>query len=129
MNIDTNYSNVPTDPIQRNQLMRKMVDEVVGTTFFEPMLKSAHNSVLKGKYGHGGRGEEMFQGQLNIELARCIGRGVKTGSLADALYRKFSGQSQSVGQPTATVENDGKFSTISTEKSSNASSFETVHTN
>jgi len=124
MNIDTNYSNVPTDPIQRNQLMRKMVDEVVGTTFFEPMLKSAHNSVLKGKYGHGGRGEEMFQGQLNIELARCIGRGVKIGGLADALYRKYA--SKSVGEPTVTAKNNGKFSAINTDVSLNKSSFDAV---
>ncbi len=71
--------------------LRSVVNEVVGTTFFAPMLKTAHNSVLKGKYGHGGRGEEVFQSQLDIEFARSIGRGVKTG-LAEALYRKLARQ-------------------------------------
>lgn len=71
--------------------LRSMVDEVVGLTFFAPMLKTAHSSVLKGKYGHGGRGEEVFQSQLDIEFARNIGRGVKT-DLAEALYRKLTRQ-------------------------------------
>jgi hypothetical protein len=77
------------DAEQQRRQLRGMVNEVVGTTFFEPMLKMAHNSVLKGKYGHGGRGEEIWQGQLDGEFARSIGRGVRT-DLADALYRKLS---------------------------------------
>lgn len=71
--------------------VRAMVNEVVGVTFFAPMLKTAHNSVLKGKYGHGGRGEEIFRSQLDMEFARNIGRGVKT-DLAEALYRKLTRQ-------------------------------------
>ncbi len=76
---------------QRNAKLRQMVNDFVGVTFFEPMLKTAHNSVLKGKYGHGGRGEEIFQGQLDAELAKDIGRGVRT-SLADRLYHEFGGK-------------------------------------
>ena len=92
MNVDvTIASKAATDPAQRNKLMRQMVNEVVGSTFFEPMLKAAHNSAIKGKYGHGGRGEEIFQGQLDAQLARSMGRGIKTG-LADALYRKVTRQ-------------------------------------
>jgi hypothetical protein len=76
---------------EQNAKLRQMVDEVVGLTFFAPMLKTAHNSVLKGKYGHGGRGEEVFQSQLDIEFARNVGRGVRT-DLAGALYRKLTRQ-------------------------------------
>lgn len=75
---------------EQNKL-RETINEVVGVTFFAPMLKTAHDSVLKGKYGHGGRGEEAFQGQLDMEFARSIGRGVKT-DLAEALYRKLARQ-------------------------------------
>lgn len=74
-----------------NAQLRRMVDEVVGVTFFAPMLKTAQNSVLKGKYGHGGRGEEIFRSQLNLEFARNMGRGVRT-DLADSLYRKLTRQ-------------------------------------
>lgn len=74
-------------------MLRSVIDEAIGTTFFEPLLKTAHNSVLKGKYGHGGRGEEVFQGQLDVELSRCMGRGIKT-DLGEALYRKLARQVQ-----------------------------------
>jgi len=76
---------------ERNAQTRRMIDEVVGLTFFAPILKSAHNTVLKGKYGHGGRGEEVFQAHMDLELARSMGRGVRT-SLAEALYRKLTRQ-------------------------------------
>ncbi len=88
MNVDIATGNTISDPRQQKAMLRQMVNEVVGVTFFEPMLKAAHNSVLKGKYGHGGRGEDIFQGQLDAELARCMGRGVKT-NLGEALYRKL----------------------------------------
>jgi hypothetical protein len=89
----TSTTAIPADAKQHEVMLRQLVDEVVGTTFFEPMLKSAHNSVLKGKYGHGGRGEEIFQGQLDSEFARSVGRGVKT-DLGEALYRKLTRQVQ-----------------------------------
>lgn len=76
---------------QQREQLRQMVNEVVGVTFFAPLLKTAHNSVLKGKYGHGGRGEEVFQSQLDMEFARSIGRGVRT-DLAESLYRKLTRQ-------------------------------------
>jgi hypothetical protein len=74
-----------------NAEVRQMINEVVGVTFFAPMLKTAHNSVIKGKYGHGGRGEEIFRSQLNLEFARNMGRGVQT-DLAESLYRKLTRQ-------------------------------------
>ncbi|MBI4580431.1 MAG: rod-binding protein [Planctomycetes bacterium] len=82
---------IPADRRQGDALLRQMANEVVGAAFFGPLLKTAHNSVLKGKYGHGGRGEEIFQGQLDAELARSIARGVRT-NLAETLYRKLTRQ-------------------------------------
>ncbi|HOA73504.1 MAG TPA: rod-binding protein [Phycisphaerae bacterium] len=87
----TSSSSTPADRRQVNAEVRRLVDEFVGVTFFAPMLKTAHNSVLKGKYGHGGRGEEIFQSQLDLEFARNMGRGVRN-SLADELYRRLTRQ-------------------------------------
>jgi Rod binding domain-containing protein len=87
----TSSSPTAADRRQANAQVRQMVDEVVGVTFFAPMLKTAHNSALKGKYGHGGRGEEVFQSQLDMEFARNMGRGV-SNDLADALYRQLTRQ-------------------------------------
>lgn len=81
----------PGGPSRQDAQLRGIVNEVVGVTFFGPMLKTAHNSVLKGKYGHGGRGEEVFQSQLDMEFARSIGHGVRT-DLAESLYRKLTRQ-------------------------------------
>lgn len=93
--MDAISATTPTPTIaersQQREQLRQIVNEVVGVTFFAPMLKTAHNSVLKGKYGHGGRGEEVFQSQLDMEFARSVGRGVKT-DLAESLYRKLTRQ-------------------------------------
>ncbi len=74
---------------QKKAMLRQAVQEMVGTTFYGQMLKIARSSPLKGKYGHGGRGEEIFQGQLDAELARNMGRGMKNNSLSEALYKRF----------------------------------------
>ena len=63
--------------------------EFVGLTFFAPLLKQASESVLKGKYGHGGRGEQIFRGQLNELLAMRIGRSGRLG-LAESIAKRLS---------------------------------------
>lgn len=74
---------------QRLQELRGMVDEAVGVTFFGQMLKMAQNNPFKADYMQGGRGEQVFRGQLNMELARHVGRGVQTG-LSQAIYEQLS---------------------------------------
>ena len=48
--------------------------EVVGTVFYGTLLKTMRASNLKGQYGHGGRGEEVFQAQLDQTLADQAGQ-------------------------------------------------------
>lgn len=73
---------------QRKAMLRKAANEMVGVTFFGQMLKMARTSRLKGKFGHGGRGEDIFGGQLDQELARRAGTGMKN-SLSDAIYNRL----------------------------------------
>lgn len=73
---------------QRKAMLRQAVDEMVGVTFFGQMLKMARNSPLKGKIGHGGRGEEMFGAQLDQELARRAGAGMDN-SLSETIYNRL----------------------------------------
>ena len=54
--------------------IREHVGEFVGSVFYGTLMRQMEDSTLKGKYGHGGRGEEIFQGQLNMELAKRMGR-------------------------------------------------------
>ncbi len=76
---------------QGRAMLRKVVGEVVGTTFIGQMLRIAHNSNLEGKYGHGGRGERVFRAQLDQELAQMIGRRMQN-SLTESVYKRLSGQ-------------------------------------
>lgn len=77
------------DPLeQRKALLRQATQEMVGTTFFSQMLKIARDSKFKGTIGHGGRGEDIFGGQLDQELARRAGGGMKN-SLSEAIYDRL----------------------------------------
>jgi peptidoglycan hydrolase FlgJ len=52
--------------------LRKAFGSVVGETLFGQTLKSMRKSVHKSAYFHGGRGEEVFQQQLDQVLAKKI---------------------------------------------------------
>ncbi len=54
--------------------LRQNVGEFVGNVFYGTLLRQMQNSNLKGKYLHGGRGEEVFRGQLHMEYAKRMGR-------------------------------------------------------
>ncbi len=73
---------------KRKAMLRQVVDEMVGVTFFGQVLKMARNSKLKGTIGHGGRGEDIFGGQLDQELARRAGCGMKN-SLSETIYNRL----------------------------------------
>ena len=76
-------------PEQRRTALRQAVEEMVGVTFFGEMLKIARNSRLKGTIGHGGRGEEIFGSQLDLELARRVGQGMRN-SLSETIYNRLA---------------------------------------
>lgn len=50
--------------------VRKAFDQFVGETFFSQMLSSMRSMTDKSAYFHGGRGEEVFQKQLDQMLAQ-----------------------------------------------------------
>jgi hypothetical protein len=58
---------VPTDA--DNKPLREAFDSFVGETFYAQMLSSMRKSQGKPAYFHGGRAEEIFQGQLDQVLA------------------------------------------------------------
>jgi hypothetical protein len=52
--------------------VRKRFDQFVGQTFFTQMLASMRKTVGKPEYLHGGRGEEIFRGQLDQILSEDL---------------------------------------------------------
>ena len=55
--------------------------DFVGNTFFSQLIASMRKTVEKPAYFHGGRGEEVFQGQLDQMLAE---------KLSDASQEQFA---------------------------------------
>jgi Rod binding domain-containing protein len=49
--------------------LRQQFTQFVGETFYGQMIKSMRSTVGKPAYFHGGRGEEVFQGQLDQQFA------------------------------------------------------------
>lgn len=76
---------------ERQRELKRAAGELVGAVFFGPMLKAMRNSGLKGKYGHGGRGEEIFSAQLHEVLVKRIGESQNFG-INEALYQHFAKQ-------------------------------------
>lgn len=50
--------------------LREKFDAFVGETFFSQMMSSMRKTVEKPAYFHGGRAEEIFQGQLDQMLSQ-----------------------------------------------------------
>jgi len=80
---------VTASPQRRQEMLRQAVDEVVGSMFFAPMLEMARDNPFKADFAHGGRGEEMFGTQLDMELARRASHQTG-GSLNDVIYDRLA---------------------------------------
>jgi hypothetical protein len=71
-----------TGPKTDDAELRKRFDQFIGQTFFGQMLSSMRQTVGKPAYLHGGRGEEIFRGQLDQVLSE---------ELAERTAGEFSG--------------------------------------
>jgi len=91
------------DAGQRDEELRRHVDELVGMTFYGTLLKTMRNSALKGPYGHGGRGEEVFRGQLDMLLAQRMG-GARRFELNEAIFQRLSSRTKTPAAGTASDE-------------------------
>lgn len=83
-------SRVTVDRARRDKVLRARIDEMVGMTFYGTLLKTMRNSSLKGPYGHGGRGEEIFANQLDMVFAQELGKASRF-DLSEAIFRRLTG--------------------------------------
>ena len=87
----------PGPSVAAGRKLRTKIDEFVGIVFYGELLKAMQNNPLKGKYGHGGRGEEVFAGQLHQELAQRAGR-ARSSPLSDAIYKRYIRQADQMSE-------------------------------
>ena len=86
-------SAVPQSVTRDLTQLREVTGKVVGNVFFGSMLKMMRDSKIKGTFGHGGRGEEVFSGQLHGVLAERMGERAN-GGVVEALYKQLDRQQQ-----------------------------------
>lgn len=78
--------------------LRADVGEFVGNVFYGTLLQAMQSSTLKGSYMHGGRGEEVFTGQLHMELAKRMGQ-APNDPIASRLFKAWTARDE--GRVTA----------------------------
>ena len=97
---------VPADDTTTDDVgakLRASAGEVVGLTFYGTLLAMQRDSELKGKYGHGGRGEEIFTAQLHGMLSERMGQR-ENNSLTEAIVRAYEKQAAKMSKPPAKCE-------------------------
>ncbi|UCE58577.1 MAG: rod-binding protein [Phycisphaerales bacterium] len=99
-------TDVPKTPAAKLDRLRDATREIAGSVFYGTLLKTMRASKLKGIYGHGGRGEEIFAAQLDGIMAQEMGRGTK-GGIADAMYESLKAQQERIGRLHSAGMEDG----------------------
>ena len=84
--------------------VREAFTQFVGQTFFGQMMKAMRSTVGKPAYFHGGRGEEVFQSQLDQTLAEHM-TAASADQFADPMFRlQFPHLAEKVKAAAATDE-------------------------
>ena len=68
--------------------LEETFQEFVGTVFFGQFMKAMRRTLAKPAYFHGGRAEEIFQGQLDQALIEQLSK-QQAGSFGAALFKRF----------------------------------------
>lgn len=87
-----------TDP--RLAKLRQATGQIVGSVFYGTLLRIARDSAIQGKYGHGGYGETVFQGQLDQLLAERAGQ-VRQNGLSGAILKRLAPQQMRIDRSAA----------------------------
>ena len=68
---------------------RKVFDTFVRQTFYGQLVKAMHSTQEKPAYFHGGRGEEVFQGQLDQLLVEEVAKN-GASQIAEPMFELFN---------------------------------------
>ena len=75
--------------VEKPRELREAFDNFVGQTFFQQMLSAMRKTVDKPAYFHGGRTEEVFQGQLDQVLSEHMTKAA-ADEFTDPLFELYS---------------------------------------
>lgn len=75
--------------VEQPGALREAFDDFVGQTFFQQMLGAMRKTVDKPAYFHGGRAEEVFQGQLDQVLSEYM-TDASAAEFTDPLFELYS---------------------------------------
>lgn len=87
MSITSVTSALPTNERASSESLRQVFGEFVGELFYGQMLSVMRSSQEKPAYFHGGRAEEVFQGQLDQMLGQEMAQ-ANGASFSEALYQQ-----------------------------------------
>lgn len=87
--------------------LKEVTGQVLGSVFFGTLLRIMRETDLKGMYGHGGRGEEVFSAQLHGIIAERLGSALRT-PLSEAIHRSLEGQQQRINQQRSALRGSGQ---------------------
>lgn len=79
----------PPPPKAVSPKLRETFDQFVGETFYGQMLSSMRKTLGKPAYFHGGRAEEIFQGQLDQVLGEQLAKASAKG-FTDPMFELFA---------------------------------------
>lgn len=84
----------PSNPAAGSPELREAFQNFVGQTFFSEMIKACRSGQQPSAYFHGGRAEEIFQGQLDQVLSEELSKS-SADKIADPMFELFMLKRQS----------------------------------
>ncbi len=78
-----------SESVEKPGDLREAFDNFVGQTFFQQMLSAMRKTVDKPAYFHGGRTEEVFQGQLDQVLSEHMTK-ASAHEFTDPMFELYS---------------------------------------
>lgn len=85
--------------------LRDTVGKVVGSVFYGELFRAMREDPLRGTYGHGGRGEEVFGAQFDALLAERMGERDGYG-VADAIFSRLEQQQRLISEARASRQGE-----------------------
>ncbi len=81
------------EPSLQNLQVEQAFQDFVAGTFYKQMLDSLHKTHDKAAYFHGGSAEELFQGQLDQQIAEDLARD-NGAQFSKKLFEQFQQQTR-----------------------------------